>query len=75
MERPSCEKNFMSQYASKNSDALRHLTSKQFFEVWNNYDQDGEWWPTTTSEPRVAASTLIGRPGFAGRASRQQPTN
>lgn len=34
--------NFMSKYTNNNSDALRHLTSKQFFEVWNNYDQDGE---------------------------------
>lgn len=43
MERSSYEKNFMTKFASKNSDALRHLTSKQFFEVWNNYDQDGEF--------------------------------
>lgn len=35
-------KNFMIKYTNKNSDALRHLTSQQFFEVWNNYDQDGE---------------------------------
>ena len=31
----------MSKYANKNVDALRHLTSQQFFEVWSNYDQDG----------------------------------
>lgn len=34
--------NFLSRFTNQNSDALRHLTSKQFFEVWSNYDQDGE---------------------------------
>lgn len=33
----------MSKFTNQNVDALRHLTSKQFFEVWNNYDQDGEF--------------------------------
>lgn len=35
--------NFMSRFADSYSDALKHLTSQQFFEVWNNYDQDGEF--------------------------------
>lgn len=34
--------NFMSKFADVNSNALKHLTSQQFFEVWSNYDQDGE---------------------------------
>lgn len=35
--------NFMSKFADANSNALKHLTSQQFFEVWNNYDQDGKY--------------------------------
>lgn len=35
--------NFMSKFTDLNSRALKHLTSQQFFEVWNNYDQDGEF--------------------------------
>lgn len=42
MENQNYGKNFMTKFTNKNSDALRHLTSKQFFEVWSNYDQDGE---------------------------------
>lgn len=34
--------NFMSRFADTYSSALKHLTSQQFFEVWNNYDQDGK---------------------------------
>lgn len=34
--------NFMSKFTDANLSALKHLTSQQFFEVWNNYDQDGK---------------------------------
>lgn len=34
--------NFMTKFTDANMSALKHLTSQQFFEVWNNYDQDGK---------------------------------
>lgn len=37
----SANTNFMSKFTDVNSNALKHLTSQQFFEVWSNYDQDG----------------------------------
>lgn len=40
---PGSRNNFMSKFADANSNALKHLTSQQFFEVWNNYDQDGKY--------------------------------
>lgn len=33
----------MSKFTDANMSALKHLTSRQFFEVWSNYDQDGEY--------------------------------
>lgn len=35
--------NFMSKFTDANMNALKHLTSRQFFEVWSNYDQDGKY--------------------------------
>lgn len=43
----------MSKFTDANMSALKHLTSRQFFEVWSNYDQDGEY-RSSDSSLRIA---------------------
>lgn len=42
MASAASKSNFLAKFTDTKLRALKRLTSQQFFEVWNNYDQDGE---------------------------------